>query len=206
MKILLSIFLFIICLLFFILFLPVKINFFYDSKLKSKYNIFVKILFLKINLNLNKQDKYQDKVIDKPDKNLENNKDDDLEKSISYYYNLIKQVYDIISPAVKKLLFYFKIKNIEFCHIVCGTDAATIGIKYGKINFAVYNIYNIINEVFNIKKSKIFIYPDFVDNNKKSQTQITIKIEFAPIYILLVIITLIMNLYFIKNKKNKKKL
>lgn len=222
MKIFLIIFFSIIFIVSLILFLPMGMCFFYNSESDQKYDIFIKVLFFKIKINSNNQDNQETKSkknkknkfkhikndIDKNSKNKTSNSEDNDEdnnknKDIRYYYNLIREIYDILSPVTKKLLSCFKIKNIDFYHIVSGDDAAQIGIEYGKLNIAIYNIYNIVDEVFDIKKSKIFIYPDFVNDNNKSQTKITIQIGFAPIYVLLVIITLIMNLYSFKNKKQK---
>lgn len=180
------------------IFIPIRISVFYDSVLIPKYNIVINAMFFKFPIKTNKKNKSKKNKLKEYINNFSYLKTKLIsDKQNIDYFDLIKETYNILSPITKKLLKHFKITNIEYYYILRDDDAAKIGIKYGKLNIYIYNIYNIIHSIFNIKKSKIFIYPDFI-NNSDSQTKTIIEVKFSLIYILLTIFSLAINLYVYK--------
>lgn len=207
-----------------LLLLPVKINFIYDDNLSLKYEIVFRFLFLKIKSSSNsskiseknksKQNnkvdvKNQKAILSKKSKNKKNFKNSFKNsikekfsnKSLSEKISLVKKAYELPGKTVKKVLKTIKINNIEFIYVVSGEDAADIGIKYGRANMLVYSFYNLLKKIFDVKNSRIYLYPDFV--NYKEYKKLNIEINFNVMNILIIFVGLFFKfgkLYFNINK------
>lgn len=220
MNIFLIVFLSIVILLLFILILPLEINFIYNSEEEEKIKLNLEILFFKFNFihktkqnkikkerskNKKKEKRKKEKNIKNLNKNENININEDKEKkekkNINDYYILIKQLYNISSPIIKKLFSHINVKNIEIYYIISGEDSAEIGIKYGRINIIIYNIYNILKQLLNIKKSKIYIYPDFVNNKTKTCFKLNIRFVLLNILLILLFLFIKLGVYYIKTIK-----
>lgn len=195
---------------------PIKINFFYDDKLNFKYKIVFRFLFFKLqsssnlfnikeknNSHKNSKINIKNKKTDssRKSKNKKNFKDSIKErlnnKSLSEKMSFVKEIYELLGDIFKKVLKTIKIDNIELVYVVSGEDAADIGIKYGRANILVYNFYNLLRKIFNVKNSKIYLYPDFV--NYKKQKKFNIEISFNIMNILIIFVGLLFKfgkLYF----------
>lgn len=195
---------------------PIKINFFYDDKLNLKYKIVFRFLFFKFQSNSNlfnikeKNNSSQNSKINiknkktdssRKSKNKKNFKDSIKErlsnKSLFEKISFVKKIYELLGDILKKVLKTIKIDNIELVYVVSGEDAADIGIKYGRANILVYNFYNLLRKIFNVKNSKIYLYPDFV--NYKEQKKFNIEISFNIMNILIIFVGLLFKfgkLYF----------
>ena len=197
MNIFLIVFLSIVILLLFILILPLEINFIYNSEEEEKIKLNLEILFFKFNfIHKTKQNKIKKERSKNKKKEKKKKK-----KNINDYYILIKQLYNISSPIIKKLFSHINVKNIEIYYIISGEDSAEIGIKYGRINIIIYNIYNILKQLLNIKKSKIYIYPDFVNNKTKTCFKLNIRFVLLNILLILLFLFIKLGVYYIKTIK-----
>ena len=165
-----------------LLLLPIKINFIYDDNLRLKYEIVFRFLFFKIKSSSNSSKineknkskknnkvdvKNQKAILSKKSKNKKNFKNSIKEKfsnkSLSEKISFVKKAYELLGKTLKKVLKTIKINNIEFIYVVSGEDAADIGIKYGRANMLVYSFYNLLKKIFDVKNSRIYLYPDFVN-------------------------------------------
>ena len=188
-----------------LLLLPIKINFIYDDNLRLKYEIVFRFLFFKIksssNLSkINEKNKSQkNNKVDvkkakatssKKSKNKKNFKNSIKEKfsnkSLSEKISFVKKAYELLGKTLKKVLKTIKINNIEFIYVVSGEDAADIGIKYGRANMLVYSFYNLLKKIFDVKNSRIYLYPDFV--NYKEHKKFNIEINFSFMNILIIFV------------------
>lgn len=203
-----------------LLLLPIKINFIYDDNLRLKYEIVFRFLFFKIKSSSNSSKineknkskknnkvdvKNQKAILSKKSKNKKNFKNSIKEKfsnkSLSEKISFVKKAYELLGKTLKKVLKTIKINNIEFIYVVSGEDAADIGIKYGRANMLVYSFYNLLKKIFDVKNSRIYLYPDFV--NYKEHKKFNIEINFSFMNVLIIFVGLFFKfgkLYFGINK------
>lgn len=203
-----------------LLLLPIKINFIYDDNLRLKYEMVFRFLFFKIKSSSNSSkinEKNKSKKNNKVDvknqkailskklktkKNFKNSiKEKFSNKSLSEKISLAKKAYELLGKTLKKVLKTIKINNIEFIYVVSGEDAADIGIKYGRANMLVYSFYNLLKKIFDVKNSRIYLYPDFV--NYKEHKKFNIEINFSFMNVLIIFVGLFFKfgkLYFGINK------
>lgn len=191
------------------LFLPLKIEVTYDNTVPRFVILKLQVLFFKfkINKSLNKKNtKPLNSNKKRNNKKITNNKNKIINqfKNMEWneYYLLIQKITSVLTEGIKKLLNHIVIENIYLYSIITGNEAAEIGIKYGKYNILVYNIYAILNKIFYIKNANIYLYPNFV--NSESKTYFNIRLKFKPIIIIAILLAIILNFGIIICSKCKR--
>lgn len=167
----------------------------YNNSVTPLVNLKLRILFFNFDIN-NKSNKKNTKQVNSSENNstkATNNINKIINKfkrmELDECYLLIKKVFNTLTLCIKKLLKHIIVENIYFYSIVSGNNAAQIGIKYGKYNMIVYNIYAVLNKIFYIKNTQIYIYPNFVNN--KHKTCFNVKLKFRLIMIIIIVLAII---------------
>ncbi len=163
----------------------VNVKFVYNSEAKYRYSIELRFLFFKFKFRLGRKSSRRNKR--KVEKTNASNKYFNAVKKI-YYSKFVEDETNGKSSFLRKFLRTKNIiiKNIELFCIVSGDEASDIGRNYSCLSIAVCNIYNALQKIFDIKKSRIYIYPDFVNNKFEAYFLVDLKMRLINVVTFLI--------------------
>lgn len=150
------------------------------AEFKQELALYIRILFIKIRLLPQKQDKNKAEDDNKKDKDTDTKKvkksifDRIKEKGLSDFLSLLEDVLNLVKDTLFPLLCKIKVKNISVDVSVSCDDAAQTAIMYGRYCTVAYPLMSIITEYTNCAKHYISIKPNF---DEKAQTEVNAKLN-----------------------------
>ena len=219
--------------LFFILIfsIPVRVTAHYDGE----FSLYIKYSLLKINILPKKEKKKQTKPKKVKKEKSKKEKPDNEPKEVKpvkkktkkekdniflkFYKNqgfegvlqLISDALEAITGIFSDIFKHFVFRELYLDMTIGGSDAAEIGIKYGKISSAVFPAMGLICSKARVKKYDIDIKPDFLA--PKDDAKFHIQFGISPIFITNAVIiagfklfkNVLLKLLKVNNEDNKNK-
>ena len=150
------------------------------AEFKQELALYIRILFIKIRILPQKQDKVNAEDDNEKDKNADTQKtkkslfDKIKEKGFSDFLSLLEDVLNLVRDTLFPLLCKIKVKNISVDVSVSCDDAAQTAIVYGRYCTVAYPLMSIITEYTNCSRYYISIRTNF---DEKAQTEIKAKLN-----------------------------
>lgn len=188
----------VVLLLVFILF--VNVNLIIEHK--EEFRFFVRVLFVKINLEQFKKKKSTDMTVEKKNKEpIPQTEEKSKKKNKKSVFEFLSFVADIIKSILKNFAKYAKIKLCYANISVASDDAAKTAMLYGIVCQGLYYVTELLTHFTKFKKNykKIKVVSDFTSEEIKYDFKLVITLK--PVHLLIIGIKLIP---IFTNKQNKK--
>lgn len=154
---------------------PVKVEISLGTGEKFKY----KIIYFFIVYNSEKKKEKNKKKKSEKEKEKSENKKEKNSTDFKEVLNIIKSLSEDLFKFASKIY----ISDFDLFISVASDDAAETAVNYGRYNAAVHTVLSAVKNIFEIKKQKIFIVPDF--KGDKTVYSLKSKILVKGIYVLI---------------------
>ncbi len=191
----------VVLLLVFILFINVNLVIEYKGGLR----IFVRVLFVKINLERFRQKKITDTTVEKKKKEpVAESEEKNKKKNKKSVFEFLSLVTDIIKELLKNSAKYTKIKLCYANITVASDDAAKTAMLYGAVCQGLYYVTELLTHFTKFKKDykKIKVVSDFTSEEIKYDFKLVLTVK--PVHLLIVGKKLIPIFINKQNKKSRK--
>ncbi len=167
-------FLVIICILLFLLFLPVSLVAFYDGKFKFQ----IRILFLKFVVPFDKS----------PKKKSENKPVKKVKTDNKKFTSQLSDVKRILPKLLKRAFKVLSVKKLRLSVKVATDDPCDTALAFGTVNTLVYTTLNTTERFIKIKNKKISVSADYSDDTTEVDFEAVISTCLIKLIICLILL------------------
>lgn len=166
----------------------------------DKLTLKIRFWFFCFNLTDKKSEKVQKEniVTRKKQKNIFG---DILKKrGLSGFIDLLKDIVNVSSFALKKILRNVKINHFVLKVNVVSEDSAATAIRYGQVCAILYPLISSLKSIVRIKDPCIEVYPDFKNTTSKSAVEFNSNIKISIFKLLAIAVSVLF--YYTKRKRS----
>lgn len=172
------IFLGLLILLLLLLFVPVMVRIMVKD---GEFSVKVRVLFITIGVLPAKKKEPKEKKKQEPPPPAEPEQAEEKPKrTVTEILELVKKGAESASPAMRLLLKWLRVYDLELVLPVHAQDAAAVAIRCGQMHALVASVHAALRNILTIRFRKLEILPDFTGKGEQS-TYFSCKIAVSPV-------------------------